>query len=185
MFFFFHFTMFDMVGNDRYYRSMNALPPFWELRECKDYPGMVYYYNTNTMTSTWIRPTPFKESQAEEWPPLVYVHHILVKDKDSVDMDKESRKWRNKPQVSRSREQARFKIESLYKSVTKRERTFEDIAMTESDCDKSRPHGGRLGWITRGKMPRRFDWVAFALEVGEVSKPVETELGWHIIWRKS
>lgn len=58
--------------------------------------------------------------------------------------------------------------------------SFEDLAR-EKSTDGSGPNGGDLGFFTRGQMIPVFEEAAFALEAGQVSAPVESEFGWHII----
>ena len=60
--------------------------------------------------------------------------------------------------------------------------SFSDLARAYSDCP-SRSDGGDLGRFSRGQMAKRFSDAAFALEVGELSAPVSTEHGLHLIWR--
>ena len=57
---------------------------------------------------------------------------------------------------------------------------FEDVAMQVSLCP-SKKQGGNLGWFGRGQMVKEFENAAFALQKGEVSKPIKTQFGWHII----
>lgn len=57
---------------------------------------------------------------------------------------------------------------------------FEEVAKQMS-LDGSRDYGGDLGFFTAGEMVPAFSKAVFALNKGEVSKPVKTDFGWHII----
>lgn len=51
----------------------------------------------------------------------------------------------------------------------------------ERSTGPSGPQGGDLGWFGRGQMVPAFETAAFALEAGEVSGPVQSNFGWHVI----
>lgn len=57
---------------------------------------------------------------------------------------------------------------------------FEDLAK-EASKDPSGQNGGDLGWFGEGQMVPEFEKAAFALKEGEVSEPVKSEFGYHII----
>ena len=57
---------------------------------------------------------------------------------------------------------------------------FEDLAKQYS-LDGSKDYGGDLGYFTAPEMVKPFSDAAFALKVGEISKPVKTDFGWHVI----
>ena len=59
---------------------------------------------------------------------------------------------------------------------------FEILAREHSDCP-SGAEGGDLGSFGHGAMVAEFDKVAFGLEVGDVSGPVKTQFGYHLIHR--
>lgn len=59
-------------------------------------------------------------------------------------------------------------------------KSFEEVAKEKSLCPSGKK-GGDLGWFGNGMMVKEFETAAFALKPGELSKPVKTQFGWHII----
>lgn len=58
---------------------------------------------------------------------------------------------------------------------------FAALAQELSTDTGSAVEGGDLGWFGRGMMVPEFETAAFALEIGDVSLPIESEFGWHVI----
>jgi len=59
--------------------------------------------------------------------------------------------------------------------------SFEALAQEFSDDGGSAANGGDLGWAEPGLFVPEFDQVLFALEIGDISDPVKTQFGYHII----
>lgn len=84
----------------------------------------------------------------------VKASHILVKDKKTADS-----------------------IEKQLKSGKK----FADLAKKYSTDTGSKAKGGDLGWFKKGQMVAAFDKAAFSMKVGQISAPVKSQYGYHII----
>jgi peptidyl-prolyl cis-trans isomerase C len=59
--------------------------------------------------------------------------------------------------------------------------SFADVAKAKSKDPSAQQNGGDLGYFTRSEMVPAFADVAFGLKPGEISKPVKTQFGWHVI----
>ncbi len=59
--------------------------------------------------------------------------------------------------------------------------TFETLAKELSQDPSNAEKGGHLGFFSRGVMVKPFEDAAFSLGAGQISKPVETQFGFHII----
>jgi len=95
-------------------------------------------------------------------PELVRARHILIK---SAEENPDARK----------------KIDDLYTKASSIGADFGKLAEEISEDTTTKPKGGDLGFFRRGMMVPEFEAAAFDLKVGEVSKPIKTSYGYHII----
>lgn len=80
-----------------------------------------------------------------------------------------------------SKDEARVKIEGIRERVVAG-KPFSDEAAAHSMCPSGK-EGGSLGWFGRGMMVPEFDQAVFSMSVGEVSGIIETQFGYHIIFK--
>lgn len=78
-------------------------------------------------------------------------------------------------------ESVKAEIDSIHTLVTINPDQFENLARKLSDDVNSGRQGGRLPWFGAGQMVSEFENAAFSLADGEISEPVRTAYGWHII----
>lgn len=72
----------------------------------------------------------------------------------------------------------------LHKKLTNDLNVFKDLAIKHSSCSSAQ-YGGSLGEFGKGVMVKQFEDAAFSLKVNELSEPIETEFGYHLIKRDS
>ena len=79
------------------------------------------------------------------------------------------------------------KINSIYKDLVEKNKTFEELAIQFSEDRKSAKNKGEIGWINSGgNYYPAFEEAVFSLKTdGEYSKPFKTPNGWHIVKRIS
>lgn len=77
--------------------------------------------------------------------------------------------------------EAKAKIDSIYKVVITNQ-NFAELAIKHSQDQGSAKNGGELPWFGSGRMVPEFEKAAFAIQkIGDISKPIQTQFGWHII----
>lgn len=72
------------------------------------------------------------------------------------------------------------KINNIKKMLASGE-PFENIASQFSEDDATKQNGGDLGWTKHGVLPEAYETAAFALQPYQLSQPVQTDLGIHLI----
>jgi len=81
-------------------------------------------------------------------------------------------------------EKARKEADDLYKRAVSGE-DFAQLAKTYSQDPSAKENSGYLGKFSRNRMVKPFEEKAFSMKAGEISEPVQTQFGWHIIQVKS
>lgn len=74
----------------------------------------------------------------------------------------------------------RTKIDEVYKRALVKDSDFAALAKENSECP-SREQGGDLGFFTKGMMVPEFEKAAFVLSPGQISEPIRSQFGFHII----
>lgn len=95
--------------------------------------------------------------------PKIDVSHILISTREREDED------------------ALQMIESIHQQIMENPASFDELAIASSEDPSVSSNKGRFSKVAKGDMVKRFEDAAFALQPGEISAPVKTEYGYHII----
>ncbi|XP_019717858.1 peptidyl-prolyl cis-trans isomerase NIMA-interacting 1 [Hippocampus comes] len=151
----------------------DPLPGGWEKRMSRN-SGKVYYFNRVTNASQWERPAA---GDVRVEPDKVRCSHLLVKHNQS----RRPSSWREQ-NITRSKDEALDLIQHYIERIKSEKDKFESLASRFSDCSSAK-NGGDLGLFGRGQMQKPFEDASFALKIDEMSGPVFTDSGVHIILR--
>lgn len=80
-----------------------------------------------------------------------------------------------------SKDEAHAKITAIRERIADGAQ-FSDEAAAHSMCPSGK-EGGSLGWFGRGMMVPEFEKAAFAMQIGDVSEIIETQFGYHLIYK--
>jgi len=153
---------------------MADVPEGWEERVSRS-TGQSYYVNKYTKQSQWETPTePAKPASEDD---KVQASHLLVKHRDS----RRPSSWRQ-DNITISKEEALSILKGYRAKIVSGEATFEELASQFSDCSSAK-RGGDLGPFGRGQMQKPFEDATYSLKVGDLSEPVFSDSGVHIILR--
>ena len=101
----------------------------------------------------------------------ILASHILICYTGATSCEKET-----------SKDEARKALEEIKKQATPE--NFVDLAKKNSTEPGAETGGGDLGWFAKGRMVKPFDDAVFALSKNAISDIVETEFGFHLIFRR-
>lgn len=114
------------------------------------------------------------------------VRFQLLQEKATKDVevsDKEIEDYYNQAKYELNARHILVADEETANTVLEKLKAGEDFAALakEYSTDGSASNGGELGWFTVGSMVPEFNDAAYALEINEISEPVKSEYGYHII----
>lgn len=148
-------------GDLGYFSGLQMVQPFEDAAFSLQ-PGKV---SDPVLTNFGYHIIQVKDRQAN--PGQVRVSHILV---------------RFDPANPAQEENARRKISDIYAEIQKENTIWEEIVKTYSEDPGTKENGGSLPWFGVGTMIPEFEMGAFSLtEIGEVSPPLKTQYGYHIL----
>lgn len=152
-----------LKGGDLGFRSLASLPKMFADKVVMMKVGQVAGPIRAANGLHIIKLVAIKGEQAHKLVTLTHAQHILLKVEPGM-----------------SSEQVKHKLQTLALQI-KRGRKFEEIAKKFSDDVSNAAKGGDLGWVHKGETVPEFEKAYEKLALGQVSQPVKTAFGWHLI----
>ena len=134
-----------------------------------EYLDLSYFDLANKMTATPAEAKQYYQDNLQVFtvPAQAHASHILIS------LPKNATEEQTK--------KAEETLALVQKRLAEKE-SFTDLAKTFSDDSYSAKKGGDLDWFSRGMMDPVFEEKVFAMKTGEISEPVKTDYGYHIIY---
>jgi parvulin-like peptidyl-prolyl isomerase len=159
-------------GLDRLEENLNDIADF----SVDEYRALIYARLLTEKVSEAIAEETVTETEEQ-----VHARHILIREIAAPETEGDAAADANADEAeTRTLEEAKALADEIYARIQDGE-DFVDLAAEYSDDLSNAQDGGDLGWFARGRMVAPFEEAAFALAPGEVSEPVETQFGFHII----
>jgi len=152
-----------LEGGDLGWRRADALPSL--------FADWVVEQDVNNVSDALRSPSGFhiikmlsiRDNQPQHMITQTHARHILIKPFDEADSN-----------------DARARLEKIRERIIAGE-NFATLAKAHSDDPGSGVEGGELGWVSPGEMVPNFEQGMDALAVDELSEPVRSRFGWHLI----
>jgi len=152
-----------LEGGDLGWRRADALPSL--------FADWVVEQDVNNVSDALRSPSGFhiikmlsiRDNQPQHMITQTHARHILIKPFDEADSN-----------------DARVRLEKIRERIIAGE-NFATLAKAHSDDPGSGVEGGELGWVSPGEMVPNFEQGMDALAVDELSEPVRSRFGWHLI----
>jgi peptidyl-prolyl cis-trans isomerase SurA len=151
-----------LEGGDLGWRSADELPPPFVVAVRDLAPGAISEVIPSANGFHILKLLEADASGGRHVVEQTHVEHILVKAESGRE------------------DEARARAESLRRRIQAGE-DFHELARTHSDDPGSAVKGGDLGWVTGGEVVPQFAQAMQALPVGELSEPVQSSFGFHLI----
>lgn len=177
----------ELVGNDLKQKKVDSL--FNSVLVSENYVQDILKFKSNIVTVQGVKIgrqslSPLVSISEEE------VKAFVAKPENQKLLEsayKENFPRYNRPEEVKARhilitgddQKALEKAKALRAKVTTK--NFSDLAKKETQDPTGKDNGGDLGWFSSGRMVPEFEKVAFGMKKGEISEPVKTQFGYHII----
>ncbi|KAG0074542.1 hypothetical protein BGZ90_010676 [Linnemannia elongata] len=156
------------------------LPNDWELRWSRS-RNLPYFYNRTSTESRWqapdgVDPNVILAFQKD------YQNQQQQQEEAATETRAEKADSPRRPTITRTKDEALERLKGFQSKIESGEAQLSELAATESDCSSAKKSGD-LGFFERGQMQPEFERASFALQIGEMSSPIWTDSGVHLIHR--